>query len=673
MAGIPERIIDEIRFRNDIVDVVGSYITLKRAGANSFKACCPFHKEKTPSFHVNPQRQIFKCFGCGAGGNVFKFLQLYEGMDFLTAVKALAKRANIPLEFEKGDSAARGQRQALYKIHSELAQFYRRCLLHETTGATARAYLEERKLEGEIAEEFLIGYAPDRWDSVLRWADKYGYRPQQLLQAGLLSESTRGGAGNKQYDRFRDRIMFPIFDGQGRVVGFSGRLLQKDVKAAKYVNSPETPIFHKGRVLYALDKARRHIVSATPREAIVSEGQIDVIRCHQAGFKSAIACQGTAFTAEHAGVLKRYADGVLIVFDSDDAGRDAAIKAAVTFMDAGLVARIATLPAGEDPDSFLLSKGAEAFQGLLDEATSAIRFQMRTHAAREKDPGSVGAVDRIAKAVLETIAHSPNAVQQARMLQEAAEELNIPSEALRQDLEHVIARQRKQAQRNRQRPLSPPSPRPAPPARGPSPVPRPPPPPNLGYIEEDEDYGPEDFGVPPSAVPTPETRKAHLEEKTLCEHLVQAYGDGELIRLVTEYLPLELVGDETCRALVRICLEAPTRGEPLESALAKAAQDEMLTRLATACRQAPRRILGREFSHMSAVEDLVLALWQHRLRTERDLLLQRANALTDEERAAQGAQRQQLTYDISHLKRWDTGRVIIEIHREETIHHEGQA
>jgi DNA primase len=371
---IPERLLEEIRFRNDIVEVVGAHITLKRAGT-TYKACCPFHKEKTPSFNVNPNLQIFKCFGCGEGGDVISFLMKHQGLDFVTAAKVLAERAGIALELEE-DSGASKHRKLIYEINHAISQFYRRCLLQAPAGKAVREYLADRKLDGDIADTFQIGYAPDGWDIALQWGKKYKYTPDQLESAGLVLRSSREGANGKFYDRFRNRLMFPILDSQGRVIGFSGRILVKDDKSPKYVNSPETDVFHKGRVLYGMDKARRHIVNAPNREAVICEGQIDVVRCHQAGIETAVAAQGTAFTEEHVRALKNYADSVVLAFDSDSAGKAASVKAAVVFMDAGIVVRVAELPDGEDPDSFVKANGGKAFRDLLEGAQSAVAFRL---------------------------------------------------------------------------------------------------------------------------------------------------------------------------------------------------------------------------------------------------------------------------------------------------------
>ena len=306
---ISKDVIEQIRNANDVAEVIGSYFQLKRAGG-SFKALCPFHKEKSPSFHVNPQRQIYHCFGCGAGGDVFRFIMQYENVDFGTAARILGERVGMRIEWSEGDGGADSNKGELYKIHEEVAAIYQRALLEMDAAQRARAYLKERDLGDDVVRDFLIGYAPDRRDSLVQWSRKKKLPLQLLEAAGLISHTEDG----QPYDRFRNRLMFSIRDELGRVIAFSGRIMEKDVKVAKYVNSPETPLFRKGRVLYALDRARRNIMDA--RTAILCEGQIDVIRCHMAGFTTAVASQGTALTEDHARLLKRYADSVVVVLDA---------------------------------------------------------------------------------------------------------------------------------------------------------------------------------------------------------------------------------------------------------------------------------------------------------------------------------------------------------------------
>jgi len=599
---IPKRTLEDIRIRNDIVDVIGAHFNLKRAGS-SFKALCPFHKEKTPSFHVNQQRQIFHCFGCGAGGDVFRFIMMYESVDFVSAAKMLADRAGVTLELEEGEAGEAAGKQILYRIHEELAQFYRRCLLQTKGARGARDYLAKRGLSDETTEAFSIGYAPDRWDAALKWAQKHKYSVQLLEAAGLILKASKPTARSEFYDRFRNRLMFPIRDEQGRVIGFSGRSLGGQDKGAKYINSPETPLFRKSRVLYALDKARRPIVES--REALICEGQIDVIRCHARGFETAVAPQGTALTEDHARILRRYADSACIVFDPDRAGEDAAIRTAEVFMDVGLAVRVASLPHGEDPDSFLSSKGAEAFRGVVESAGSAVGYQVRVLSSRENAESEVGLM-RIAKAVLRTISHSPNAVQKAKLLQEAAERLDLPAKALEDDLRHML-RTASTYQRS----------------------------------------GPEQGGVSP---PKSSSEKP-AEEVALCEHMVHIDESPDTADLVAKYLRLDIITDPDCRSLIRMALESAKDGRPLQDLLREDdGTSEALETFAVQVQMAPSKITGKEFSRTDAVRSLILALWRRTLTRERDNLGE-----DDAER------RSQITYDLNRLKTWEQGESIIEI------------
>ena len=601
MAGmVSKNVLDDIRFRCDIVDVIDSYITLPRKGA-VIKALCPFHKEKSPSFTVNRQRQIFHCFGCGAGGDVFKFVMMYESADFPTAIKILAEKAGIQLEYEKGAAPA-GDREILLAIHEEAAALYHKQLLQDPDAHAARDYLKKRQLTREIAEDFMIGYAPDRWDFILEWAAKKGHPVSKLDLAGLVVRRAEEGGPHPYYDRFRGRIMFPIRNEQGRIVGFSGRTLLKDPKAAKYVNSPETPLFRKSHILYALDRARREIVET--REAIICEGQIDVIRCHQAGFKTAVAAQGTAFTEDHARMIKRYADGVVLVFDSDDAGRNAALKASVLFMQAGLAVRVASLPQGEDPDSLILKQGPAAFAEAITKAVPAIDFQLNLLMGQENIRTEIGMM-KVSRAVLTTISQSPNAVQRDVLIQTAARRLGVSPAALQAELRPLL---RNAIQREA------------------------------------------------SAPPPPPITRPHAEV-LLAEHVG---ANPELITLVELYLPLTMITDPQCRRFVEILRDSSHAGVEFLHMLAERDDEERtLSGFAAQVLSAPAKT-GVDGTHRQAVESLILGFWRTELQRRRAALEQQSQAATDDQaRDDMMAQASQLTTDLSRLKRWDTGEAIL--------------
>ena len=423
--------VEEIKTRVDLAELIASYgIQVKHAGA-SWKACCPFHHEKTPSFNIQPSKGFYHCFGCGESGDAIKFVQKMDGLTFPEAVKKLADQLGIKYEEGKKDPEA-GKRKRLMALMAELAQFYHRCLLKIKEADLAREYLKKRALDGETAEQWLIGYAPNGISVIMKWAEKYGFTAEELEAAGVIKGPNH--PGDRGYHRFGGRLMFSIRDKQGRVVAFSGRQLVEQKNSGKYVNSPETLIFKKSNVLFGFDKAAGNIAKAPHREAIVCEGQIDTIRLHLSGFPVALASQGTAFTEEHARMLKRVADQVTLVFDDDGAGHKATIRTAAILLAQELPVRTVSLPGGDDPDSFLRTHPAADFQKLLDHAESIVSFQCRVEKAKEAKPDSIDAVARISKAVLTTIAHCKSAILKAQMIGEAAKLLGLPAAALNEEL-----------------------------------------------------------------------------------------------------------------------------------------------------------------------------------------------------------------------------------------------
>ena len=431
---IPESTIEEIKVRTDLADLIAVYgIQVKRAGG-SYKACCPFHHEKTPSFHIQPAKGFYHCFGCGESGDAIKFVMKYEGLTFTEAAKKLAAAANIAIE-EKADPQAAVRKRQL-TLHAELAAFYQRCLKAAKEAERARAYLASRNLNDDVVERFQIGYAPLRAEAMLAWAEKNGFSAEELETAGVLRPPRY--QGGRWYSPFAGRVMFSIRDRSGRVIAFSGRTLETDkakMRGGKYVNSPETPIFRKSDVLYAFDIAAGKIANARPvREAIVCEGQIDVIRCHACGFDRAIASQGTAFTAEHVKILNKVADAAVLVFDGDSAGRKAAVRTGGEMLAVGMAVRVARLPPEDDPDSLLRTKGADAFQACLDSAESLVAFQVRIALEAESNPESYDAISRAGRAVLDLVKRCPSAVMRAGLLREASSLLKIPVSALEEDL-----------------------------------------------------------------------------------------------------------------------------------------------------------------------------------------------------------------------------------------------
>ena len=417
---------ERVRSASDIVDVVGSYLPLKRAGGN-FMALCPFHKEKSPSFNVSPSRQIFHCFGCKAGGDVFKFVQQYENITFPEAVERLAERAHIPIERDENPGAvqARGLKDQLLKLHEAITLRWQQCLANEAGGQIARDYLAKRGVSADAVQEFRIGAAPESWDDSVNWAKSKGFELTLCEQAGLI---IRKEEANRPYDRFRGRLMFPICDEQGRVIAFSGRILQGDEKIAKYVNSPETPIFTKGKVLYAFDKAKRAILDAG--HAVICEGQLDTIACHSAGVRNVVAPQGTALTSDHARILKRYVSEVVLCFDGDKAGRDASVRSLDECLPSGLAIKVASIPPPDDPDSYLRQHGAEAFREILSRAQGFFDFYL-TRLATENDLSSDRGRLTVVRSMAEKVNRTGNAVLVDTYAQRTASRLGVTAESVR--------------------------------------------------------------------------------------------------------------------------------------------------------------------------------------------------------------------------------------------------
>ncbi|MDQ3199125.1 MAG: DNA primase [Verrucomicrobiota bacterium] len=409
MGTIPTHVIEQVAAANDIVEVIGSYFPLKRAGS-TWKALCPFHQEKSPSFTVNPQRQIFKCFGCGEGGGVFKFVGLYEHINFPEAVKKLAARAGIPVIEEKGgnseDDRQHEARRTLLRLHAEAAEWFHENLMKRELAKPAREYLKKRGLTNEVAKSWQLGFAPDTWDSFLKWALDQGFKRGAILQSGLVKLRDEERPESDVYDRFRARLMFPICNDVGEVIAFSGRILTSDTETAKYLNSPETPLFRKGSVLFGLQKTKRGLIEAD--SAIVCEGQLDLITLFEAGLTNVVAPQGTAFTEGQARILKRYVSEVVLCFDADAAGQKAAERSLEPLLENDLVVRVAEMPPGEDPDSLVRKEGAEVFGARIAAARDFFDFWIERQVSAT-DLTNLNAKMQIARDLAETVArvHDP--------------------------------------------------------------------------------------------------------------------------------------------------------------------------------------------------------------------------------------------------------------------------
>ncbi|MDZ4788151.1 MAG: DNA primase [Blastochloris sp.] len=438
MAISPE-MVDRIRQAVDIVDIIGSYVPLKRAGA-SYKALSPFNKEKSPSFYVNPQRQIFKCFSSGHGGDVFKFLMLYESLDFPTAVRRLAEKAGIPLEEERtGDyQKAAARKQKLLALHQDIALYWRDLLLHDERAKVARDYMHHREIPLSWVKDFGLGFAPESWDDTIQWAKKKDYSEAMLLEAGLAKRQEDSG---RAYDFFRGRLVFNIEDEQGQVIAFSARLMDKEAKAAKYINSPDSPLFSKSKVLFGFHRAKRAILDAGA--VVVCEGQIDVLRCHASGILHAVAPLGTAFTEEHAKQIKRFTQRVILCLDADRAGQQAADRVTKIFLEgmegmermvqSDLGVEVVRLPAGHDPDSIIMQEGVEAFKSYLAKPMQYVDFLLDRLMEKE-DAGTASGKRKVIEAAAAFLTQIPNQSYRAQILQQAAARLQISQEVLESEV-----------------------------------------------------------------------------------------------------------------------------------------------------------------------------------------------------------------------------------------------
>jgi len=424
MAGlIPQSFIDDLLDRVDILDVIDRRVKLRKAGKN-YTACCPFHQEKTPSFSVNPEKQFYYCFGCGAGGNALGFVMDYENLEFPAAVELLADTAGMRVPREESRGTERKTQRNLYALMEEAADYYKRQLREHPNRAVAADYLKRRGLTGEIAGQFHLGFAPPGWDNLLEALGTTEERKKQLLHGGMLIENEQG----RVYDRFRERIVFPIRDQRGRVIAFGGRVLGDD--NPKYLNSPETPIFRKGHELYGLYEARR--ANRALRRIIVVEGYMDVIALAQHGITCAAATLGTATGGAHLEKIFRLCQEAVFCFDGDSAGRQAAtraLEAALPGMRDGYRARFLFLPEGEDPDTLVRSRGAEHFQSLVENAAPLENFLFES-LEEGLDLTAMDGRARLSKLAAPLLHKLPAGVYRQLMFQSLAERTGISREAL---------------------------------------------------------------------------------------------------------------------------------------------------------------------------------------------------------------------------------------------------
>ncbi|OGY45697.1 MAG: DNA primase [Candidatus Buchananbacteria bacterium RIFCSPHIGHO2_01_FULL_39_8] len=416
--------IDEIKAKVDIVDLISEYIRLKQAGTN-WKALCPFHNEKTPSFMVSRDRQIWHCFGCGEGGDIFSFIQKIEGLEFPEALRLLAQKAGVKLVSQ--DPQLTSQKNRLLDVTQMAANFWHKTLLDSKQAQPARDYLKKRAVSDQTITDFKLGYAVDSWDTLINLLKNKGFRDNEIFLAGLSVKKERG---ENFYDRFRDRLIFPINDVHGNEVGFSGRTLKPDEKEAKYINTPQTLIYNKSLVLYNLDKAKTEIKKQNL--AIVVEGQMDVLSSVQAGVNNVIASSGTAFTLDQIRILKRYTTNIAIAFDTDLAGESAAKRGIDVALGQEMNVRIITLPHGKDPDECIKNNPSD-WTNAIKQAKSIMDYYFDQTKSR-LDLTQVDGKKEAAKILLGIIAKIGNRIEQTHWLQKLSDLIQVPEDILRERL-----------------------------------------------------------------------------------------------------------------------------------------------------------------------------------------------------------------------------------------------
>ncbi|MGE7764487.1 DNA primase [Peribacillus sp. NPDC096540] len=436
---IEDEKINQIREAVDIVDLIGEYVQLKKQGRNYF-GLCPFHGENSPSFSVSAEKQIFHCFGCGAGGNIFTFLMDIEGYNFVESAKVLAEKGNVPLDVEINKDSQRSNMpagsQQMYEAHELLRKFYHHLLVNTKEGQEALEYLLERGFTEETIEKFQIGYSLDSWDFVSKFLLKRGFPAEFMEQAGLIIFREKD---ESYFDRFRNRVMFPIMDHQGNTIAFSGRAMGDD--EPKYLNSPETPIFNKSKTLYNFHHARPHI--RKKEQAVIFEGFADCISAVRAGVENSVATMGTALTDQHIQLLKRNTDQILICYDSDSAGLNAANRAVNMLQDNDFTVKVALMPDNLDPDDYIKEFGEKSFVSeVIGASLTYMAFKMH-YLRRGKNVNNEGDRIQYIEEVLREISRLPNAVERDHYLRQLSSEFSLSLDALEQQQRQVFFAERK--------------------------------------------------------------------------------------------------------------------------------------------------------------------------------------------------------------------------------------
>ncbi|WP_022836641.1 DNA primase [Salisaeta longa] len=539
---IPDETLDEVRHAADIVEVVSDYVRLKKSGSR-YKGLCPFHNEKTPSFSVDPQNNLYYCFGCQRGGDVFRFVQEIEGVGFMESVRLLADRFGIPLPDDTRNPEAANRKEACYRALRFAARHFYKQLTQTAVGEPALAYLKDRGFTPKTIKRFGLGYAPDRWDGLLEAAAEASIAPDVLEDAGLVLPRKRGDG---HYDRYRGRVIFPIFSHIGKVVGFAGRVLDRDSDQPKYINSPETDVYHKSKVLYGLRQAKRAIRDVG--EVLVVEGYTDVIALHQAGVQHAVATCGTALMAQQISILDRFAQRVLLLYDADAAGARAAERGLDLILDEGLGAYVVQLPDGEDPDSYVRAEGADAFRAYVAAERQDLPAFLYDRAEREGRLDTPEDRVDVQRAIMTSIAKIDDENLRREYVQRASDVLAVPDAGLFRMMENAREEQHSTKQRRAAR-------------------------------EQSSGPGGTSSRERPDAPPA-EDRTMRPEEHILLRVMLE--GGAPLIKHVMSHLALSEFTEGPPRTMARHLLEMYQAGDVQTDRFAKGAFGPKLQSLATA-------------------------------------------------------------------------------------------
>ncbi len=537
---IPDDKIEEIRATADIVDVVSDEVRLKKSGSG-YKGLCPFHNEKTPSFHVDPNKNLFYCFGCQKGGDVFTFLQEVQGLTFIESARLLAERAGIPLPEDTVDEEVAGEIESIYHALRFAARFFYRQLTQEGRGKRALNYLRARSVEPKTIKTFGLGYAPDAWDALLTAAEEASIEPETLEKAGLIIER-KDGSG--YYDRYRNRVIFPIFSHVGKVLGFGGRILDDEADQPKYINSPETRVYDKSKALYGLRQGKRAIRQQD--EAILVEGYTDVISLYQAGVRHAVASSGTALTEPQVKTLARYAKRLILLYDADEAGARAARRGLDLVLAQELGAYVVELPDGEDPDSFVQAHGAEEFERYLHEERQdlpAFRYRQAERAGELDTPEDRVDVQR---SIMRSIAHIPDASLRREYVRRTSEVIGVPDNDLFRMLDEALNKEARRAERRARREQK----------RQQSAAPRPPTPADAPPSTKTLSEG----GEPHQEAAREEDHVAPLPEERVLVRLLLDHGEP-MVEFILGNMALDEFSAGPTRKLVRALAEMYSEGE----------------------------------------------------------------------------------------------------------------